>query len=921
MVCLVRPEIEKLNTHIDEVRSVCTDLGVEHGLTSLCTPVSSLVPQWYGGVTASCMEPDLNSEASGLMEADVGSEVEEACAPKSQKFLPFAVPVAGLEHITNNLTEEVHVRLAWWETFYAKLHNLSLLLTHRWRRERFLHHCLQGTPLAVRAHELEGWSASLYQARWHHVIIFVRKMLPIWALLRCFTASGYVGDSGGGQHDSRTMAHFDAAEAEKTVRSQMFYTYCHFVCALDDVPHELAAWSKGCACHGFLRRASAPGVRDRGFRLHFGNAGGSQEVCPLQGKRAGEMATGKMEKVLAKVVDNMLWKLLTHQGAVAYSDEEVHLLVADCDAARAHLELQLRVKLDYWHRVPWILCGLAHWNEDEGRECARIAVSAINSFSLSAFDAVTQRWASPPLVQELQKFAQGMAFSQCSSFFQEEAVALYLAPVNETCIESKHARATKAVAGASNAGPVTVSLANRWPPVHKELATELSKQGPLHRLSAATHSPSLQQCQLLLEAFTTARKLPVACIKLGIQQQPLIQRALLRMNWAKEHRKWDLSEDAAQVERAPGRNSLVMGLKCALYRTDLPSMFQDMQEQHRGHRKQKLQEHAQQHRAVLGGAALQLQTASTYEDLLQKFLLQHFRTVANQSHYYSILVNVADTREGVGGEAFQLLSEYFAKDTRTTGLTASASAMVDSDTVEQVPVFFKVLKTNPSQQKQIPVSLGARNRLQAQHIAVMLFRPIIYDLAGRAVLGQKCGEVSSTSHGSAAVALLSGMSLSPSLRKWELEQITFATSDDDIGSSTERVLTNVVKGRAVPSTHDAEASLLSLEVAGVIQRQRDPFLEGWVLCNAAFSQLRQHLHLHKPSPALSVREVDPAEMTLYELVKTLEGQGFSWQLAPQRVAARHRLTPFHRGGTKMWYSRGPQVLPQYLLCLLRAEET
>ena len=127
----------------------------------------------------------------------------DVCRPVVKTgFLPYAIPIAGLEHVTSNLTEEIHTQLGYWQRFWTQLHNLSLLLTRRWRRERFLYNCIQGTAVASHAHELEGWSATLYQSRWREVIRFVRKMLPVWPLLRCFTALAYRAGADGGEDDA-----------------------------------------------------------------------------------------------------------------------------------------------------------------------------------------------------------------------------------------------------------------------------------------------------------------------------------------------------------------------------------------------------------------------------------------------------------------------------------------------------------------------------------------------------------------------------------------------------------------------------------------------------------------------------------------------------------------------------------------------
>eukprot|EP00971_Amphidinium_carterae_P350630 6491656-Amphidinium_carterae.3 len=553
MLAMLRPHMSDLKRHVCEVRAVCTDLGTESGLANMHTPVENLVPPWYGalsiGLEADVMDVEGVSTQSGLQPdiehfggATADRPALEHFTPTTAKgFLPLAIGVAGMEHITNNLTEEIHVHLAYWETFYGQLKNASLLLVHRFRRERFVQHCLGGSPLAQQAHELEGWSATLYEKRWRHVILFIRALLPVWPLLKAFSAHRYLNAGGGGEIDVMGGAQFDAVQLEATVNDTMFYIYARFAAELDGVPNTLAEWSKGCPCHSVLRKSKSTTQTDRAFRVHLGATG----LCRLQGKRAPELAAGMVPQMLVEAVDMVVWDLLL--AGAALSPDQLSVLMADKTAALGHLRLQLSVKLDFWRRVPWVLCGVAHWSETVARSCARDAVAAISKQAKESFDVVTQRWAAPPLWDDLQSFASGMAFSDTSQFFQEEIAALFFTPVNETCIEAKHARATKAVSSATNAGAVTVSLANRWPAVHHLFTQDL-------HMADSPQAALLRKASMdsLLDAFRVARSTRLAVTKLGLQHHPLVTKALARMDEWKELRKVHKSGP-----RAPGGHALV----------------------------------------------------------------------------------------------------------------------------------------------------------------------------------------------------------------------------------------------------------------------------------------------------------------------------------------------------------------------------
>ena len=87
---------------------------------------------------------------------------DEQNASSASGFLPSALPIAGLEHISNNLTMDIHAHLSHWALYLKDLHVVSSFLTKRWRRERFIMTCLADSPLSVRAHEVAAFSQTLY---------------------------------------------------------------------------------------------------------------------------------------------------------------------------------------------------------------------------------------------------------------------------------------------------------------------------------------------------------------------------------------------------------------------------------------------------------------------------------------------------------------------------------------------------------------------------------------------------------------------------------------------------------------------------------------------------------------------------------------------------------------------------------------
>eukprot|EP00974_Lingulodinium_polyedra_P091242 8847906-Lingulodinium_polyedra.AAC.1 len=125
----------------------------------------------------------------------------------------------------------------------------------------------------------------------------------------------------------------------------------------------------------------------------------------------------------------------------------------------------LKLKLDHWKKLPWLLCGLAHSDESVGR---RVGQQALEQFSRDPRAECHHRLTWDLLRPGsgfrvgLDDFLGGSPLNACHRLFQEQVAAFRFVVVVETTAESKHARAT-AVRRAHAVGPLKVSLANRMP--------------------------------------------------------------------------------------------------------------------------------------------------------------------------------------------------------------------------------------------------------------------------------------------------------------------------------------------------------------------------------------------------------------------------------------------------------------------------
>ena len=164
--------MDDIVSFFDSIVSVTSDFGTEAGLAEFhCSDVSRLMPDW---LAPDVIEPD----GVGIPDDDSGGPRRDPPAAEwGHRWLcKFALTVPGLMHIVSNLLNEVHGKLSYWPKFHADLKTLEALLAYQPRRQRFIQHCVVGTPLESQTHALDRVFSHLYEKRWHHVLVFAKQV-------------------------------------------------------------------------------------------------------------------------------------------------------------------------------------------------------------------------------------------------------------------------------------------------------------------------------------------------------------------------------------------------------------------------------------------------------------------------------------------------------------------------------------------------------------------------------------------------------------------------------------------------------------------------------------------------------------------------------------------------------------------------
>eukprot|EP00959_Pyramimonas_sp_CCMP1952_P212226 4440964-Pyramimonas_sp.AAC.1 len=131
---------------------------------------------------------------------------------------------------------------------------MEAILNNTRRRQRLLAMCIEGTPMAEYASDLETFTCSLYEARWHEVHKFVKAVKPLMTLLSAtwdpqkYEAGVFADDVDVGVKTkaSKASAQFNIEMFSATIKDKAFKGFLALVLQLDRIPEQIASWSEGC---------------------------------------------------------------------------------------------------------------------------------------------------------------------------------------------------------------------------------------------------------------------------------------------------------------------------------------------------------------------------------------------------------------------------------------------------------------------------------------------------------------------------------------------------------------------------------------------------------------------------------------------------------------------------------------------------
>ena len=333
-----------LSTHAESYEAQTSDMGTELGLPEFqVTKLEAMLPPWFIRDATSMEAPDLEEPVRGEpdqdyiddgpccdleVEHDAGEDDAGRLGPgqdsKPMAMMPNGFTLAGVQHVVNNLNQDVHQSLSHWKAFFKELHNALGLLGRDDRRQRYCWTCLRGTPYEAKERLFESWSKELYEPRWREVLEFLKAFIVVlWVMTATWDDKKYESglDARGQSQEAEAFDQkrsapkkdlaFDPKKLTLSLRSGFFHLYTYLALKIESAPTRLAERCEAqCPCHGMLLEGLNEYRRQRLMEKHYG---AGIMTCPMAGKNLPELIAGMLEETMEEIWDDIEIKLRTKQ--------------------------------------------------------------------------------------------------------------------------------------------------------------------------------------------------------------------------------------------------------------------------------------------------------------------------------------------------------------------------------------------------------------------------------------------------------------------------------------------------------------------------------------------------------------------------------------------------------------------------------
>lgn len=914
---------DALAEYIESFFSYTSDMGTEIHMAGFhLRAIDDLLPVWMQPQAISCdvelgyatfRLPALESDVAETDRLPITSEVNndqvEYEPPfqddfKSGLFLPNALVIPGMLHITSNALQQLSDQLDHFPVFFEQLK----MIEHLWKKGRlcrFINFCVHPVATPDVASQFQARKlGSLYLKRWNEVVRFCLRLQDLLPLLAAFWDEGKFNYSRQANADTE----FDPTELTRILQDKFFRAYFDMVLALATVLEELGQWCEKCPCHhDLLRTAEFSRKRKR----HEEDAGtktkttipklygsSSSYTCPMRGKMFPELVGDGLHQIVSGLASRgSLSLLLAHKPQL--TQPQWTMLMRDFEKGKSTIDLELSVKLSFCEKLPWRLALLAHTDLAMARRELSKVVHEYDSLPTTLqqhHHALTRKTLdkSRSIRAELDAFLGGHNLVDLPQLL-ELAASFRFVQITERYFEASHAIVKRKV-NPNGAGPV-VSLTRRL----FRLANDISI------------NPSL--LHEVAQHYQVARDLKSLPARLGLAGHPDLSSfcGQKRVNW-----------------------KIVKVLNKVLYRTDTAGQFTDVRGADEYDRKQSDQLQSMGQRLVkeYQNRTLQGPQRGSYESLRLEALQDHISLLAEEQPHSLFHLQIAkdklpdavqDFVQGVKMHSLALDSDVDA------GHQVQCVHQESDDPMASL--FFEIVNTRPSSRRVVEASVAATlsSKLKARDLAINTYA---VHLSCDSVAWLKC---SPKEGATSAVQVLRDLSqiilfddLCRNLRVGESgEQILYFVQDEfDVCSKNAKriaeLISILIESCAFPNLCDSANAktwhyfgdlpesdldiLMQLVEKGYLEQNDNGDLRGTA---AMLADLQLCRPFHEKDFAFKTCLSSPST---HELLTDLEKAGFQWRRIKQKEIMYYTI-----GDKKEWGTRGVTVCKEFLQCLLEAE--
>ena len=233
----------------------------------------------------------------------------------------------------------------------------------------------EGSPEYAQGRSLlRSFSRSLHTERWGEVAAYLQDCLPIFVFVRQhWDEVAYVRgmDAAPSVEDG-----FESKGLTKILLDPWFLAYWEMQLCLRTHIFKLLRWSEGCACHESLLAGKTPHLRDRELRSEIAVPKTVPCRCPASGCRAAEMVAGKLDD-LANSLQGTSFGNFTADSHVTLSAELWGDLRQEWLRGASYIVEDLKVRLDFFQHLPWVILGGCHHDAEEARRQLRRAIELL----------------------------------------------------------------------------------------------------------------------------------------------------------------------------------------------------------------------------------------------------------------------------------------------------------------------------------------------------------------------------------------------------------------------------------------------------------------------------------------------------------------------------------------------------------------